>query len=115
MPILNDPKVREKLEKLPLENAQKVREEFLKTYAKTEPKHRRGLKESFVLDPTRPVIDIAREVERERTLQVVVAFKAPPELVDRIEQHKRASGTDAWNRSEAVKDLVERGLKSVGL
>ena len=115
MPILTEPKVKEKLEKLPIENAQKVREEFLRTYAKTEPRQRRALKESFILDPMRPVTDIAREVERERALQMVVAFKAPPDLVDRIEQHKRTSGAASWNRSDAVKDLVERGLKAVGL
>lgn len=115
MPILSDPKVKEKLGQLPEENAQKVREEFLRTYAKTEPRQRRGLKESFLLDPTRPMAEITKDVEREHTLLMVVAFKAHPELVDRIEQHKKATGADVWNRSDAVKDLVERGLKSVGL
>ncbi len=115
MPILTDLKVKESLSKLPEESAQKIREEFLMTYAKTDPRQRRGLKESFLRDPTRPMAEIAKDVEREHALLMVVAFKAHPELVDRIEQHKRASGADVWSRSDAVKDLVERGLKSVGL
>lgn len=115
MPILTEPRVREKLDSLPPEKAQEVREGFLRSFASAPARNRRELRDVFIADPTRPMKEVVAEVEKERSLQMVVAFKASPDLVDRIEQHKRASNADNWTRSDAVKDLVERGLKSVGL
>jgi len=115
MPILTEPRVREKLETLPPEKGQEVREGFLRAFANAPARNRRELRDVFLADPLRPIGEVVSEVEKERSLQMVVAFKASPDLVDRIEQHKRASAADTWSRSDAVKDLVERGLNSVGL
>jgi hypothetical protein len=113
MPILNDPKVTTKLQELSPEQEQKTREEFLRAFANTESKKRRDLKDAFIANPLRPINEIVQHVEKERVQQMVVAFKASPELVDRIDSHRQtfSDGT----RSDAVKDLVERGLQSVGL
>ncbi len=115
MPILTEPRVRERLDTLASERAQEVREGFLRAFANAPARNRRELRDVFVADPTRPIADVVSVVEKERSLQMVVAFKASPDLVDRIEQHKRTSNADNWTRSDAVKDLVERGLKTVGL
>lgn len=115
MPILTDARVKENLDRLPQEQAQKTREDFLRAFASAPARNRRDLRDAFVASPTRPVKEIVSEVEHERTLQMVVAFKASPDLVDRIEQHKKAVHNEGWTRSDAVKDLVERGLKTVGL
>lgn len=112
MPILNDPRVTTKLKELPPEQDQKIREEFLRAFANAESKKRKDLKDAFVANPIRPIKEIVEQIEKERGQQIVVAFKAPPELVDRIDNHRRT--VDDWTRSDAVKDLVERGLRSVG-
>ena len=52
------------------------------------------------------------KVEKERAQQMVVAFKASPDLVERIDAHKRAMNDPNATRSDAVKDLVEKGLRS---
>ncbi len=113
MPILNDPKVTSKLQELPPEQEQKTREDFLRAFANTESKKRKDLKEAFLADPVKPIKEIVEQVEKERGQQRVVAFEASPELVDRIDQHRQTK-TD-WTRSDAVKDLVEQGLRSAGL
>jgi hypothetical protein len=115
MPILNDPRVKAKLDDLPPDQAQKTREEFLREFGKTELKKRKDFKDAFVANPLQPLKEIVDHVEKERSQQIVVAFKASPELVDRMDSHKHASDQKDWTRSDAVKDLVERGLKSVGL
>ena len=112
MPILNDPRVTTKLKELPPEQDQKIREEFLRAFANAESKKRKDLKDAFVANPIRPIKEIVEQIEKERGQQIVVAFKAPPELVDRIDNHRRT--VDDWTRSDAVKDIVERGLRSVG-
>ena len=112
MPILNDQRVTSKLQELPPEQEQKIREEFLRAFANTESKKRKDLKDAFVANPVRPIKEIVEQVEKERGQQIVVAFKALPELVDRIDSHTQTAND--WTRSDAVKDLVERGLRSVG-
>ena len=111
MPILSDLSVRNKLDELPPEQGQKVREEFLKEFGRTEMKKRKDFKDAFITNPLRPINEIVEQVEKERAQQIVVAFKASPDLVDRIDSHRQA----AWTRSDAVKNLVDRGLQSVGL
>jgi ParB-like chromosome segregation protein Spo0J len=113
MPILNDPKVKGKLEALPPEQEQKAREDFLRAFAKVEAKKRKDLKDAFVADPLRPIDEIVEQVETIRAQQIVVAFKASPELVDRIDSHRQTMNAPNSTRSDAVKDLVERGLRSV--
>ncbi|MBI3466737.1 MAG: ParB/RepB/Spo0J family partition protein [Planctomycetes bacterium] len=115
MPILSDPRVRTKLEELAPEQAQRTREEFLREFGKTESKRRKDVKDAFIANPLRPIREIAEQVERERAQQVVVAFKVSPDLLDRIDSHKQATNGQDWTRSDALKDLVERGLRSVGL
>lgn len=113
MPILTDPKVASKLQELPPEQEQKTREEFLRAFANTDSRKRKDLKDAFITDPTRPISEIVVQVEKERAQQIVIAFKASPELVDRIDSHRQTMNDST--RSDAVKDLVERGLRSVGL
>lgn len=115
MPILTESRVREKLEQISPDSGQAIREGFLRAFANAPARNRKDLREAFTVDPTRPIEEVVAAVEKERTLQMVIAFKASPDLVDRIEQHKRGSKSDNWTRSDAVKDLVERGLKSIGL
>lgn len=115
MPILTDLKVKTALESVAPEAATKIREDFLRAYASAEARRRKDLKEAFMASPITSVEATVREVEKERSLQMVVAFKASPELVDRVEAHRQSSGHEGWNRSDAMKDLVERGLKTVGL
>jgi hypothetical protein len=64
---------------------------------------------------TAPVKEIAAKVESDRGLLMTIAFKATPELVDRVDMHRQAANDPHCTKSHAVKDLVERGLKSVGL
>jgi hypothetical protein len=90
-----------------------ARAEFLRAFAKTDSKKRKDLKDAFITDPTKPISEIVTHVEKERAQQIVIAFKASPELVDRIDSHRQTMN-DA-TRSDAVKDLVERGLREVGL
>lgn len=111
MPILDDPRVKTKLEELQPEQAQKTREEFLRGFGKTEMKKRKDLKDAFVANPLTPIKELLEKVEKERAQQIVVAFKASPELVDRIDNHRQTK--DDWTRSDAVKDLVERGMRSL--
>ena len=95
------------------EQEQKIREDFLRAFAKTDSRKRKDLKDAFVANTTKPISEIQTHVEKERAQQIVIAFKASPELVDRIDNH-RATMNDG-TRSDAVKDLVERGLRAVGL
>ncbi len=113
MPILSDQRVKSKIDDLPIEQAQKTREEFLRAYASTESKKRKDLKDAFLADPLKPVVQILEQIGKERAQQIVVAFKAAPELVDLIDSHSK--NMDGWTRSDRVKDLVDRGLRSVGL
>ena len=128
MPIVTEPRVRNALGQLAPEVATRTREEFLRTYAATDLKRRRDLKDTFLTsigsdqfierlqaDPGVAIKTIATQVEEERSLQATVAFKSPYELLERIEQHLKTSGQPGWTRSDAVKDLIDRGLKSVGL
>ncbi len=109
MLILDDPRVKTKLEELQPEQAQAKREEFLREFGKTEMKKRKDFKDAFVANPLKPIKEHLEKVEKERAQQIVVAFKASPELVDRIDGHRQTK--DDWTRSDAVKDLVERGLR----
>lgn len=128
MPIVTEPRVRNVLEHLAPDVATRAREEFLRTYAATDLKRRKDLKDTFLtsigteqfverlqLDPGSAIKTIATRVEEERSLQATVAFKSPYELLERIEQHLKTSGQPGWTRSDAVKDLLDRGLRSVGL
>jgi len=115
MPILTDPRVKNKLDEVGPEQAEKTREEFLRVFANTEAKQRKDLKDAFVANPLRPLKEITEQVQKERAQQIVVAFKASPELVDRIDSHKQAMNDPNATRSDAVKNLVEQGLRSVGL
>ena len=87
MPILTEPRVREKLEQLTPDTAQVAREGFLRAFASAPARNRRELRDAFLADPTRPIAEMVSAVEKDRTLQMVIAFKASPDLVDRIEQH----------------------------
>ena len=113
MPVLSDHRVKTKLDDLPSEQAQKVREDFLRAYANTESKKRKDLKDAFLADPLKPVVQIIDQIGKERAQQIVVAFKASPELVDRIDSHSKTM--DGWTRSDAVKDLVDQALRELGL
>lgn len=62
-------------------------------------------------NPLIPIKELLEKVEKERAQQIVVAFKASPELVDRIDSYRQSK--DDWTRSDAVKDLVERGMSSL--
>ncbi len=115
MPILAEPKVKEVLDGVALDQAQKTREDFLRAYARTELSKRKDLKDAFVADPLKPVEVLVKKAETARGLLMPIAFKVTPDLVDRIESHRRAVNDPHWTRSDAVKDLVERGLKVVGL
>ena len=128
MPVITDPRVRNTLDNLPQEVATRAREEFLRTYAATDLKRRKDLKDTFLTsigvpefvqklqsDPAAVIHSLSAKVEEERSLLATVAFKAPYELLERIEQHLKTSGQPGWTRSDSVKDLLERGLKSVGM
>jgi len=112
MPILNDPKVVSKLDELAPEQQEKKREEFLRAFADTESTKRKDLKDVFLADPLKPIQEIVEKVKKERAQQITVAFKASPELVERIDTHKRAMHDPNATRSDAVKDLVEKGLRT---
>jgi ParB-like nuclease domain len=113
MPILNDARVTAKLDELPPEQAVKIREDFLRAFASTEMKRRKDLKDAFIAEPLKPVQETVENVEKKTRQQMVVAFKASPELVDRIDSHKQAMNDPHATRSDAVKDLVERGIRSL--
>jgi len=115
MPILNDQRVKSKLDELAPEQAQTMREEFLRAFANAEAKRRKDLKDAFIANPLRPVGETVYQVAKESRQQMVVAFKASPELVDRIDSHRQTMNDGNVTRSDAVKDLVERALRSVGL
>lgn len=128
MPIISEARVRNALGQLAPETATRAREEFLRAYSATDLKRRKDLKDTFLTtiaspefvdklqaDPPSAIKSISSRVEEERSLQATVAFKSPYELLERIEQHLKASSQPGWTRSDAVKDLLDRGLKSVGL
>lgn len=126
MPILTEPRVKETIEKLPAEHRTKAREEFLRAYADTPMNKRKDLKESFVSNVVKPefiqkmqanshdaIAELQKGIDKERALLATVAVKLPMDIMDRIETHQRHNS--GWTRSDAIKDLLLRGLQVVDL
>ena len=93
-------------------------EEFLLTYAqRTPPKLRKAFRDRFAEDPTKNPSAVLSDIMDERSAtphDQMVAFKATSELYGRIQDWWHFEGHDNWTISDAVRDLIERGLKDIG-
>jgi len=91
--------------------------EFLLAYARAAPpKIRRLFRQRFVEDPTRPVKEILAEVEREAIappLEQLVGTKVTVDVLNRVDDWQHAQGHEGWTRSDAVRDLLMRGISTL--
>lgn len=96
---------------------QKRFEEFLLVYAqKTPPKLRKALRDRFAEFPTESPTVLLGTIMKERSAiphDQMVAFKATSELYEKITDWWRSDGHDNWTISDAVRDLIERGLQTL--
>lgn len=105
--------------KLPVhdQDANKKLEDFLLIYAqKTPPKLRKVFRERFAEEPTINPNELLDKIMDERSAvphDQMVAFKATSELYGRIQDWWHSEGHDNWTISDAVRDLIERGLKDI--
>ena len=101
------------------DQTRKQLERFLLAYAKaTPPKFRRMFRERFIKDPAANIDDMLKGIDEELSkpsLEQIVGTKMPTESVNRIDEGQHSAGHEHWTRSDAVRDLIERGLEGVGL